>query len=79
LGILLISYGGYSIIPGIILFGIGNGLRSVLRGTLPLSIFGRENYAIIIGRLGRMPMLAQAFAPFIGGLLIQHFGTNTFL
>lgn len=78
-GLLLIMYGGKATIAGVILFGIGNGLRSVLRGTLPLSIYGKENFAIIIGRLGRLPMLAQAFAPFIGGLIIEYWKSNSFL
>ena len=64
---------------GIIIFGIGNGMRSVLRGTLPLSIYGPEQYPLVIGRLARMPLIAQAAAPFIGGFMIQQFGTTTYL
>lgn len=78
-GLLLILYGKTAIIPGIVLFGIGNGLRSVLRGALPLSIYGQENYALIIGRLGRLPMIFQAFAPLVGGFIIQYWSANIFL
>lgn len=66
-------------IAGVVLFGLGNGMRSVLRGTLPLAVFGMENYAVIIGRLARMPLIAQAAAPFIGGFIIQQSGTSAFI
>jgi len=64
---------------GIIIFGVGNGMRSVLRGTLPLAIFGPDQYPLVIGRLARMPLIAQAAAPFIGGFMIQQFGTTIYL
>lgn len=64
---------------GIIIFGVGNGMRSVLRGTLPLAIYGPEQYPLVIGRLARMPLIAQAAAPFLGGFMIQQFGTNIYL
>lgn len=64
---------------GIIIFGIGNGMRSVLRGTLPLAIYGPEHYPLVIGRLARMPLIAQAAAPFIGGFMMQQFGTTVYL
>lgn len=79
LGMVLIFASPILAIPGVIVFGMGNGMRSVLRGTLPLSVYGRDNYALIVGRLARMPLLAQATAPFLGGYLIQQFGMIFFL
>lgn len=64
---------------GVLLFGMGNGMRSILRGTLPLSIFGSKNYSLIIGKLARLPLIAQAVTPIIGGIFIQQFGINGFL
>ncbi|WP_460921121.1 MFS transporter [Pontibacter brevis] len=64
---------------GVILFGMGNGMRSILRGTLPLAIFGQESYAVVMGKLARMPLIAQAITPFIGGFLIQQFSMSVFL
>jgi MFS family permease len=64
---------------GIIIFGVGNGMRSVLRGTLPLAIYGPDHYPLVIGRLARLPLIAQAAAPFIGGFMIQQFGTTIYL
>ncbi|SFC13532.1 Predicted arabinose efflux permease, MFS family [Flexibacter flexilis DSM 6793] len=64
---------------GVVMFGLGNGMRSILRGTLPLWIYGQESYALVIGKLARLPLIAQALTPFFGGLIILHFNTNVFL
>jgi MFS family permease len=79
LGISLLFCSAEFAIPAVMLFGMGNGLRSILRGTLPLSIFGEIDYALLIGRLGRWPMIAQAVMPFVGGLIIHRFGSTAFL
>lgn len=78
-GVLLLFFDPLVAIPGVILFGMGNGLKAILRGTLPLSIFGQKDYAALIGKLGRWPLIAQAVTPFIGGILIQQFNMYTFL
>lgn len=79
IGILLFFLDPKIAFLGIILFGMGNGMRSILRGTLPLSIFGQESYALVMGKLARVPLIAQALTPFIGGFLIQQFSVSVFL
>ena len=64
---------------GIILYGLGNGMRTILRGTLPLHLFGPEGYAGTMGKLARPQLLAQAATPFVGGLMIQGLGVPAFL
>lgn len=61
---------------GVIIFGLGNGMRSILRGTLPLWIFRPKIYATIIGNLALLPLITQAATPFLGGLIIQYFGIH---
>ena len=78
-GILLLSTAPLVAISGVIILGMGNGMRSILRGTLPLEIFGQEKYALIISKLARMPLIAQALTPFITGWLIQQFSVSVFL
>lgn len=58
----------------IALYGAGNGLGSVARGTLPMALFGPERYPILMGRLALPLMLAMAVSPFLGGLAFQHGG-----
>ncbi|ACU61881.1 major facilitator superfamily MFS_1 [Chitinophaga pinensis DSM 2588] len=78
-GILLLSTAPIVAISGVIILGMGNGMRSILRGTLPLEIFGQKQYALIISKLARMPLIAQALTPFITGWLIQQFSVSVFL
>jgi len=78
-GILLLSTAPIVAISGVVILGMGNGMRSILRGTLPLEIFGQEKYALIISKLARMPLIAQALTPFITGWLIQQFSVSVFL
>lgn len=78
-GMLLLSTIPQVAVCGVIILGMGNGMRSILRGTLPLEIFGRDNYALIIARLGRLPLIAQALTPFITGWLIQQYSVQVFL
>jgi hypothetical protein len=45
------------------LHGAGNGILTIARGTLPLAIFGPENYAYRLGLIGAPSRIAQAVAP----------------
>jgi MFS family permease len=61
---------------GLVLYGSGSGIRSIVRGTLPLALFGREGYAVLMGWLAMPSLVARAASPSIGGLLIAHLGTH---
>jgi hypothetical protein len=63
----------------IILFGIGNGLFSIARGSLPLALFGESRYPSAIGTLARPWLMAQSCAPIVGILLIIWIGPQTSL
>lgn len=58
----------------IVLYGMGSGIRSIARGTVPLAMFGREGYAILMGRLSLPTLLATATAPIVGTWLLEWFG-----
>ncbi|HET6839262.1 MAG TPA: MFS transporter [Bradyrhizobium sp.] len=57
-----------------IFFGLGNGILTIARGTLPLAIFGAENYGYRLGLIGAPARMAQALAPLAFGLLIERLG-----
>ena len=59
-----------------IFHGAGNGVLTIARGTLPLSIFGSENYGYRLGLIGAPARLAQAAAPFAFGLLLNVMGSR---
>jgi MFS family permease len=47
-----------------ILFGGANGVMTIARGALPLTMFGPVGYGRVIGRIARPALLLQALAPF---------------
>lgn len=74
LGLVLLTLG----VPGVgfwlVLYGGGNGLYSIARGTVPLALFGPGRYAVLMGRLGRPGLIAQALAPPAGAFVLVQSG-----
>jgi MFS family permease len=66
--------GGPAAIVFAIFHGTGNGILTIARGTLPLAIFGPENYGYRLGILGAPARIAQAAAPLAFSVLIDHLG-----
>jgi MFS family permease len=61
---------------GIVLYGAGSGIRSIARGTVPLALFGKEGYAILMGRISMPTLLAQAGSPALGAWLLDAAGPD---
>ena len=59
-----------------IFHGAGNGILTIARGTLPLAIFGPQNYGYRLGIIGAPARMAQAIAPLAFGLLIDSMGSR---
>jgi hypothetical protein len=54
-----------------LLFGWSNGVLTIVRGTVPAELFGREGYGALLGRLAMPQMIARAVAPAaLAGLLV---------
>jgi MFS family permease len=53
-----------------LLHGAGNGLMTIAKGTLPLSIFGHQGYGRRQGLLVAPARVSQALAPWLFGLLL---------
>jgi len=70
-------------VPGaalfVILYGAGNGLLTIARGTLPLALFGPRGYGERTGLLGAPARAAQAFAPLLFGLLLDAIGLSALI
>ena len=62
-----------------IAYGAGNGLWSIARGALPLSVFGSEGYARTMGRLATPMLISSAAAPSVGAWMIDVLGAETML
>ena len=59
-----------------VLYGAGNGLLTIARGTVPLVIFGPHGYGARNGLLGAPARTAQAFAPMLFGLMLDALGVS---
>jgi len=59
-----------------VLFGFGSGLMSIVGGTLPLELFGRERYGSYVGWITAARQFSSAFAPF--GLTLTIAGLGVF-
>jgi MFS family permease len=45
------------------MYGMANGLMTIARGTVPLSLFGAGGYGALMGRIGGPYLVVQAVAP----------------
>ena len=60
----------------LVAYGAGNGIWSIVRGTLPLALFGPEDYPALIGRIALPALVTGAAAPFAMAYLIEGSGAG---
>jgi MFS family permease len=60
----------------IVLYGAGNGLGSVARGTLALALFGSSRYSVLMGRLAQPVLMSMALSPFLGAIAFEAGGAD---
>jgi hypothetical protein len=77
IGMLLSDFPSYS--AAIALYGAGNGIGSVARGTLPLALFGPSRYPALMGRLAQPILMSMAVSPFVGAIAFHLGGPNLLL
>ena len=77
--VLLLIFGGPVGMLFTSLHGIGNGILTIAKGTLPLAIFGPVGYGARQGYIMAPSRFAQAAAPFVFGLLIDDYGQYAIL
>jgi MFS family permease len=70
-------FSGAAALAGIafaLLYGVGNGLLTIVRGTMPLVLFDHRTYGATVGRLLTPSFLLSAVAPLAYAVVIEHFG-----
>ena len=77
--ILLFGTQAWAITGFCIMYGLSNGVITIVRGTLPQAIFGSENYGAISGAMAGPALLAKASGPIIAAWVLNQGGTPTFL
>ncbi|MFZ1815757.1 MAG: MFS transporter [Rhizobiaceae bacterium] len=74
--LLAIGLGWFTAILFAIFFGTGQGLAHIVRGAVPLALFGPTGYGRLTGNLGFVRILATASAPFLVALLSDTFSNQ---
>ena len=74
--VLALAGGGVAAGAFAVLHGAGNGVITIARGTVPLAIYGPENYGYRLGLIGAPARLLQAGAPLAFSLLIDRLGAG---
>jgi hypothetical protein len=61
----LIAVDGFGIVAFVFIaaYGIGNGILTIVRGTAPAELFGKEGLGAVLGHLARATLFARALAP----------------
>jgi len=77
--VIVFLFGGAAASAFAIFHGAGNGILTIARGTLPLAIFGPQNYGYRLGIIGAPARMAQAAAPLAFGLLIDIMGSRVLI
>lgn len=72
--LLLLAVGAGAAAPFAVLHGLGNGLLTIVRGTLPLALFGAEGYGARQGWLILPARVLSALAPWLFGLALARWG-----
>jgi MFS family permease len=62
-----------------ILYGLSNGILTIVRGTVPQLLFGTRNYGAISGALSGPSLLAKAAGPLAVAAIIQAVASPTLL
>jgi MFS family permease len=57
-----------------LMFGAGNGLMTITRGTIPLVLFDHRTYGAFVGRLLAPSFFLSAAAPLIYAVTVESFG-----
>jgi MFS family permease len=59
-----------------VLYGVSNGLVTIVKGALPLSLFGPDGYGSLMGRLASPQLVAESLAPFVSAVAIVSLGDH---
>jgi hypothetical protein len=77
---LLLAIGGPAVAVAFVIgYGVSQGLLTIVRGTVPLALFGVTGFAVVLGRLAAPVLAAQAVAPVLFGYGLELFGTGAVL
>ncbi len=74
--LVLLALGPVAALPFAVLHGSGNGLLTIVRGTLPLALFGAQGYGARQGWIALPGRLLGALSPWLFGLVLERYGAR---
>jgi len=71
--LVLLLFGGQAwfVAAFCILYGLSNGILTIVRGTIPQALFGRRNYGAISGAMAGPSLLAKAAGPLVAAAVLR--------
>jgi MFS family permease len=72
--LVLLTLGPVAALPFVVIHGLGNGLLTIVRGTLPLALFGAQGYGARQGWISLPGRLLGALSPWLMGLALERHG-----
>ena len=79
LALLVFSTNEYAVILFCILYGVSNGVSTILKGTIPQVFFGTENYGAISGAMAGPSLFLKAAGPLIIAMIIEHASSSYYI
>ncbi len=77
LGALLLLWAGPPLaLAFVLVHGLGNGIITIVRGALPLAVFGAQGYGARQGCLNLPSRVVGALSPWFFGVLLQRYGAG---
>lgn len=63
---------GWAVALFCVLYGLSNGILTIVRGSLPQALFGREHYGAIAGAMAGPALLSKAAGPLVAAAILAH-------
>ncbi|MCV6606794.1 MAG: hypothetical protein OIF32_01155, partial [Campylobacterales bacterium] len=79
IGLVALLFSGYDYILAfafIVLYGAGQGLTDIVRGTLPLYLYGKNGYGKTTGGLNFFRLIVTSMVPFGFAFMLENFGVK---
>lgn len=55
------------------LYGLSNGILTIVRGTIPQAMFGRKNFGAISGAMAGPALMAKAAGPLVAAAILRNY------
>ena len=73
--LLLLARGDlWQLVAFTLLLGASQGVITIVRGAVPLALFGAQGYGAVLGLIATPILLVNAFSPAIFALVVDRFG-----